>query len=216
MFQDYMEGGVRRGVRRGVRHAKRSVSPKRVAPKRSVSPKRVAPKRVAPKRVAPKRVAPKRNPRSMASLYGGFFESLEGFADAVKDSKKKVVNTEMYAEDKKNPMTPLAKEEVKGGAKKAKKPVKKAKKAKKPFGMGRYMSRGGYEEEQSEEQSDEQSEEFVNIQDAVKQVKELIGGYKRAVRRATPKRRVAPKPRTAPKRRVAPKRPATSPRRFYM
>jgi hypothetical protein len=156
----------------------------------------------------------------MASLYGGFFESLEGFADAVKDKKK-----EMYAEDKKNPMTPLAKEEVKGGAKK---PVKKAKKAvgkkavgkkavgKKPFGMGmgrgRYMSRGGYEEEQyqeQEEQSDEQSEEFVNIQDAVKQVKELIGGYKRAVRRA------APKPRATPKRRVAPKRPA-SPRRFYM
>jgi hypothetical protein len=207
MFQDYMEGGVRRGVRRGVRHAKRSVSPKRVAPKR-----------VAPKRVAPKRVAPKRNPRSMASLYGGFFESLEGFADAVKDSKKKVVNTEMYAEDKKNPMTPLAKEEVKGGAKKAKKPVNKAKKAV-GMGRGRYMSRGGYEEEQSEEQyqeHDEQSEEFMNIKDAVSQVKELIGGYKRAVRRATPKRRVAPKPRTAPKRRVAPKRPATSPRRFYM
>jgi hypothetical protein len=158
----------------------------------------------------------------MASLYGGFFESLEGFADAVKDKKK----VEMYAEDKKNPMTPLAKEEVKGGAKKA---VKKAKKAvgkkpkkavgKKPFGMGRYMSRGGYEEEQSEEQyqeQDEQSEEFVNIQDAVNQVKELIGGYKRAVRRATPKRRDAPKPRVAPKPRTAPKRRATSPRRFYM
>jgi hypothetical protein len=161
----------------------------------------------------------------MASLYGGFFESLEGFADAVKDSKKKV---EMYAEDKKNPMTPLAKEEVKGGAKKPVKKAKKPKKAvgkkavgKKPVGMGRYMSRGGYEEEQyqeHEEQSDEQSEEFVNIQDAVKQVNELIGGYKRAVRRATPKRRASSPTRraAAPKRRVAPKRPATSPRRFYM
>ena len=194
MFQDYMDGGVRRGVRRAER----------------VAPMRVAPKRVAPKRVAPKRVAV--NPRSMASLYGGFFESLEGFADAVKDKKR-----EMYADDKKNHMTPLAKEEVKGGAKK---PVKKAKKpkkpvGKKPFGMGRYMSRGGYEEEQYQEH-DEQSEEFVNIQDAVKQVKELIGGYHRAVRRAAPKRRVAPKPPTAPKRRVAPKRPATATRRFYM
>jgi len=203
MFQDYMDGGVRRGVRRA----------ERVAPMR-VAPKRVAPNRVAPKRVAPKRVAV--NPRSMASLYGGFFESLEGFADAVKDKKR-----EMYADDKKNPMTPLAKEEVKGGAKKAKKPVKKPKKpfGKKPFGMGRYMSRGGYEEEQyqeHDEQSEEQSEEFVNIQDAVKQVKELIGGYHRAVRRAAPKRRVAPKPPTAPKRRVAPKRPATATRRFYM
>ena len=203
MFQDYMDGGVRRGVRRAVRRAER------------VAPMRVAPMRVAPKRVAPKRVAV--NPRSMASLYGGFFESLEGFADAVKDKKR-----EMYADDKKNPMTPLAKEEVKGGAKK---PVKKAKKpkkpvGKKPFGMGRYMSRGGYEEEQyqeHDEQSDEQSEEFVvNIQDAVKQVKELIGGYHRAVRRAAPKRRVAPKPPTAPKRRVAPKRPATATRRYYM
>jgi hypothetical protein len=161
----------------------------------------------------------------MASLYGGFFESLEGFADTVKDKKR-----EMYAEDKKNPMTPLAKEEVKGGAKKAKKPVKKAKKpvnkAKKPVGMGRYMSRGGYEEEQYQEHEDEQSEqseEFVNIQDAVKQVKELIGGYHRAVRRAAvPKRRASSPTRraAAPKRRVAPKRPtarrATVPSRFYM
>ena len=181
MFQDYMSGGVRRGVRR-------------------VAPKRVAPKRVAPKRVAPKRVAPKRKPRTMASLYGGFFESLEGFAEVAKDNKKK----ETYADDK-NPMTPLAKAEVKGGAKKVKKVVKKAKKpVKKPvgMGMGRYH-RGGYEEEQYQEQEEqsEHSEEFMNVQDAVKQVKELIGGYHRAVRRAA-----AAKPRRAAspaRRRVA-------------
>lgn len=186
-FQDYMSGGVRRGVRRvGVRSA--------------------------PKRVAPKRVAPKRKPRTMASLYGGFFESLEGFAEVAKDNKKK----EMYADDK-NPMTPLAKAEVKGGAKKVKKVVKKAKKpVKKPVGMGRY--RGGYEEEQYQEQEEqsEHSEEFMNVQDAVKQVKELIGGYRRAVRRAAAAkpRRVAPRRAASPaRRRVAPRRAASPARR---
>ena len=164
------------------------------------------------RRVAPKRVAPKRKPRTMASLYGGFFESLEGFAEVAKDNKKK----EMYADDK-NPMTPLAKAEVKGGAKKVKKVVKKAKKpVKKPVGMGRY--RGGYEEEQYQEQEEqsEHSEEFMNVQDAVKQVKELIGGYHRAVRRAAAAkpRRVAPRRAASPaRRRVAPRRAASPARR---
>lgn len=179
-FQDYMSGGVRRGVRR------------------------------VGVRSAPKRVAPKRKPRTMASLYGGFFESLEGFAEVAKDKKEK------YADDK-NPMTPLAKAEVKGGAKKVKKVVKKAKKpVKKPVGMGRY--RGGYEEEQYQEQEEqsEHSEEFMNVQDAVKQVKELIGGYHRAVRRAAAAkpRRVAPRRAVSPaRRRVAPRRAASPARR---
>ena len=200
-FQSYMDGGARR-PKRGVR----------AAPRRSASPKRRPAAAAAPKRVAPmRRSAPKRHP--MASLYGGFFESLEGFANEVAADKKKKV--EMYADDK-NPMTPLAKEATKGGAKKAKSKagVKKPKTGvRKPkTGVKKSMTKhhGGYEEQEQEQQEQEQQEQedFVNIKDAVDKVQQLLsGGYLR--RRVAPKRRPAatasPKRRpaaAAPKRRV--------------
>jgi hypothetical protein len=154
----------------------------------------------------------------MASLYGGFFESLEGFANEVAADKKKKV--EMYADDK-NPMDPLAKEATKGGAKKAnpktgvKKPktgVKKPKAGvKKPKSMTKHH--GGYEEQEQEqqEQQEQEQEDFVNIQDAVDKVQQLLsGGYLR--RRVVPKRR--PAAAASPKRRSAsPKRRPAAPKR---
>ena len=156
-FQDYMDGGLRR--RRVVRSA---AKPKVVAKK---------PKAVAKKPVAAKHA-------KMAKLFGGFFESLEDFANETAAAKeKKVSKVESYADDK-NPMDPLA---VKGGKPKAKP------KAKKPKARRVYM--GGYEEEQEQEQS----EEFMDINEALTQAKQLIsGGYYRpraAVRRAAPARR---------------------------
>jgi hypothetical protein len=198
-FQSYMDGGVRR-PKRGVR----------AAPRRSASPKR-RPAAAAAKRVAPKRrTAPKRHP--MASLYGGFFESLEGFANEVAADKKKKV--EMYADDK-NPMEPLAMEATKGGAKKAKskagvkKPKTGVKKPKTGVKKSRTKHHGGYEEQEQEQQEQEQQEQedFVNIQDAVDKVQQLLsGGYLR--RRVAPKRR--PAAATSPKRRPA---AAASPKR---
>ena len=199
-FQSYMDGGARR-PKRGVR----------AAPRRSASPKRRPAAAAAPKRVAPmRRSAPKRH--QMASLSGGFFESLEGFANEVAADKKKKV--EMYADDKKNPMEPLAMEATKGGAKKAKSKtgVKKPKTGvKKPnTGVKKSMTKhhGGYKEQEQEQQEQEQQEQedFVNIKDAVDKVQQLLsGGYLR--RRVAPKRRPAaaasPKRRpAAPKRRV--------------
>lgn len=179
-FQSYMDGGARR-PKRGVR----------AAPRRSASPKRRP--TAAPKR----RVAPKRHP--MASLYGGFFESLEGVANEVAADKKKKV--EMYADDNKNPMKPLAMEATKGGAKKKAKPKAGVKKPK----AGVKKHRGGYEEQQ--EQQEQEQEDFVNIKDAVDKVQQLLsGGYLR--RRVAPKRRPA-----APKRPASPKRRPAAPKR---
>jgi len=203
-FQSYMDGGARR-PKRGVR----------AAPKRSASPKR-RPAAAASKR----RVAPKRHP--MASLYGGFFESLEGFANEVAADKKKKV--EMYADEKKNPMTPLAHEATKGGAKKAtsktgvKKPKAGVKKPKTGVKKLRTKHHGGYEEEQYQEHQEhhkqehhehQKHEDFGNMKDAVDKVQQLLsGGYLH--RRVAPKRRPAsavPKRRPAaaavPKRRPA-------------
>lgn len=177
-FQDYMDGGLRR--RRVVRSAaKRPVAHK-------AKPKAVA-----------KRPAAKRPSSKMAKLFGGFFESLEDFANETATAKeKKVSKVESYADDK-NPMTPLA---VKGGKPKPKPKAKpKAKKSKAKLYMG------GFEEEQYQDQEEqEQSEEFMNINEALTQAKQLIsGGYYRpraAVRRprrASSPRRAAPAVRRA-------------------
>jgi hypothetical protein len=150
----------------------------------------------------------------MASLYGGFFESLEGFANEVAADKKKKV--EMYADDKKNPMEPLAMEATKGGAKKAKskagvkKPKTGVKKPKTGVKKSRTKHHGGYEEQEQEQQEQEQQEQedFVNIKDAVDKVQQLLsGGYLRR-RVAAPKRR--PAATASPKRRPA---AAASPKR---
>jgi hypothetical protein len=180
-FQDYMDGGLRR--RRVVRSAAKK-------------PKAVTKRPVAHK-AKPKAVA-KRPASKMAKLFGGFFESLEDFANETAAAKeKKVSKVESYADDK-NPMDPLA---VKGGKPKAKP------KAKKPKARRVYM--GGYEEEQDQEQ--EQSEEFMDINEALTQAKQLIsGGYYRpraAVRRAAPARRASSPRRAAPAvRRASPTR----------
>jgi hypothetical protein len=144
----------------------------------------------------------------MAKLFGGFFESLEDFANETAVKEKKAAKVETYADDK-NPMAPLA---VKGGKPKpkAKKPKAKAKKPRAYPGL--YM--GGFEEEQYQDQEEqEQSEEFMNINEALTQAKQLIsGGYYRpraAVRRAAPARpRRASSPRRAAPavRRAAPAR----------
>lgn len=203
-FQDYMSGGVRRGVRRGVKRVVRS-APKPVQKRKPVRP-----------------AMAKRPHNKMASLFGGFFESLEGFADAVKEEKKKEMymdKKEMYADDK-NPMQPLADAAKKGGAKKVKKAV--AKKALPKKGLGKKAMMGGYEEEQFEE-SEQSAEEFIDIKDAVKQVKELIsGGYYRprpmarrpASAPARPRRVASPSPRRAVPKPVPKRRPAA--RRVYM
>jgi len=202
-FQSYMDGGARR-PKRGVR----------AVPKRSASPKRRPAATAAHKRVAPKRrPVPKRNP--MTSLYGGFFESLEGFANDAADKKKKV---EMYADDK-NPMDPLAKEATKGGAKKKAKPktgVRKPKVGVKKSKYGVKKHRGGYEEQEQEQQEQEQQEQedFVNIQDAVDKVQQLLsGGYLR--RRVAPKRRpaAAASPKRRPAATASPKRRPAAPKR---
>lgn len=167
-FQDYMDGGVRRRL---VRHslAKRPAAAKK-------------PKAAVAKRRSPS-VAKRAN---MARLFGGFFESLEDFANdsaSTKDKKDKV--SESYA-DEKNPMAPLA---VKGG--KPKRKVVKPKPKRKPVRRATY---GGFEEE-------EQSEEFMNINEALSQAKELIsGGYRHHVARR-PVRPVARRP--VPRRPVA-------------
>ena len=77
-FQDYMDGGLRR--RRVVRSA---AKPKVVAKK---------PKAVAKKPVAAKHA-------KMAKLFGGFFESLEDFANETAAAKeKKTPKVESYAD----------------------------------------------------------------------------------------------------------------------
>ena len=174
-FQDYMDGGLRR--RRVVRSAAKK-------------PKAVAKRPVAHK-AKPKAVA-KRPASKMAKLFGGFFESLEDFANETAAAKeKKVSKVESYADDK-NPMDPLA---VKGGKPKAKP------KAKKPKARRVYM--GGYEEEQEQEQS----EEFMNINEALSQAKHLIsGGYRHHVARR-PVRPVARRPVRPVARRPVPRRP---------
>ena len=178
-FQDYMDGGVRRRL---VRH---SVA-KRPAAKRPVAKK---PKTAVAKRRSPS-VAKRPN---MARLFGGFFESLEDFANetaAAKEKKDKV--SESYA-DEKNPMAPLA---VKGGKRKVVKPKRK------PVRRATY---GGFEEE-------EQSEEFMNINEALSQAKHLIsGGYRHHVARR-PVRPVARRPVRPVARRPVPRRPVA--RRF--
>jgi hypothetical protein len=187
-FQDYMDGGLRR--HRAVRSAT----------KRPVAHK------AKPKAVAKRPVAAKRPSSKMAKLFGGFFESLEDFANETAVKEKKAAKVETYADDK-NPMAPLA---VKGGKPKAKKPKAKAKKPRAYPGL--YM--GGFEEEQYQDQEEqEQSEEFMNINEALTQAKQLIsGGYYRpraAVRRAAPARpRRASSPRRAAPavRRAAPAR----------
>jgi hypothetical protein len=189
-FQDYMDGGLRR--RRAVRSAT----------KRPVAHK------AKPKAVAKRPVAAKRPSSKMAKLFGGFFESLEDSANETAVKEKKAAKVETYADDK-NPMAPLA---VKGGKPKpkAKKPKAKAKKPRAYPGL--YM--GGFEEEQYQDQEEqEQSEEFMNINEALTQAKQLIsGGYYRpraAVRRVAPARpRRASSPRRAAPavRRAAPAR----------
>ena len=196
-FQDYMDGGLRR--RRVVRSA---AKPKVVAKK---------PKAVAKKPVAAKHA-------KMAKLFGGFFESLEDFANETAAAKeKKTPKVESYADDK-NPMAPLA---VKGGKPKVvvKKPKAVAKKPKaKAKSSPRRVYMGGFEEEQYQDQESQddmdkqsgESEEFMNINEALTQAKQLIsGGYYRpraAVRRSAPVRRAAPARRAAPVRRASPTR----------
>ena len=185
-FQDYMDGGLRR--RRVVRSAA----------KRPVAHK------AKPKAVAKRPVAAKRPASKMAKLFGGFFESLEDFANETAAAKeKKVSKVESYANDK-NPMDPLA---VKGGKPKPKaKPKAKPKpKAKAAKASPRRVYMGGYEEEQYQDQEEqEQSEEFMDINEALTQAKQLIsGGYyrpraaARRPRRASSPRRAAPAVRRA-------------------
>ena len=193
-FQDYMDGGLRR--RRVVRSAAKSAAKRPVAHK------------AKPKAVAKRPVAAKRPASKMAKLFGGFFESLEDFANETAAAKeKKVSKVESYADDK-NPMDPLA---VKGGKPKAKpkpKPKPKAKpKAKVAKASPRRVYMGGFEEEQYQDQDQEeqeQSEEFMDINEALTQAKQLIsGGYyrpraaARRPRRASSPRRAAPAVRRA-------------------
>ena len=190
-FQDYMGGGLRR--RRVVRSA---AKPKVVAKK---------PKAVAKKPVAAKHA-------KMAKLFGGFFESLDDLANETAAAKeKKTPKVESYADDK-NPMAPLA---VKGGKPKVvvKKPKAVAKKPKaKAKSSPRRVYMGGFEEEQYQDQESQddmdkqsgESEEFMNINEALTQAKQLIsGGYyrpraaARRPRRASSPRRAAPAVRRA-------------------
>ena len=187
-FQDYMDGGLRR--RRVVRSAAKSAAKRPVAHK--AKPKAVAKRPVAAKRPASKK----------AKLFGGFFESLEDFANETAAAKeKKVSKVESYADDK-NPMDPLA---VKGGKPKPKPKPKAKPKAKVAKASPRRVYMGGFEEEQFQDQEEqEQSEEFMDINEALTQAKQLIsGGYyrprvaARRPRRASSPRRAAPAVRRA-------------------
>ena len=187
-FQDYMDGGLRR--RRVVRSAAKSAAKRPVAHK------------AKPKAVAKRPVAAKRPASKMAKLFGGFFESLEDFANETAAAKeKKVSKVESYADDK-NPMDPLA---VKGGKPKPKPKPKAKPKAKVAKASPRRVYMGGFEEEQFQDQEEqEQSEEFMDINEALTQAKQLIsGGYyrprvaARRPRRASSPRRAAPAVRRA-------------------
>lgn len=146
-------------------------------------------KRVVPKR----RSVPKSRVANMAKLFGGFFESLEQFANESKEEDKKKKTEEAYTTAHED-MKVLAK----GGKKSS---LKKSSSTKKS------SHRGGYEQEEYQDQ--DKQEDFSSIGEVIS--KALSGGYRMnsAHKRPATKRPVRPVAKRVVKRPVRPaaKRP---------